>query len=190
MQKLKIHIAEIVEEAEGITGFTLVPADGTMLPAPTPGAHIDIYLGPGLIRQYSLTNGPADRRVYRIAVKLEATSRGGSLAMHRDVRLGDELIVSGPKNNFPLSATARDHILLAGGIGITPLLSMARWLAAEDAPFRLVYFARAPRFADFAGLLSAGEWRDTVDMHYGLALDAQHALLRELLADPQPDKHL
>jgi vanillate O-demethylase ferredoxin subunit len=186
MKELRVRVGEVIDEAEGIRGFTLLPIDGAQLPPPTPGAHIDVHLGVGLTRLYSITNGPGELDHYRIAVKLEPMSRGGSQAMHARVGTGNELSISEPRNNFPLAVAAERHLLFAGGIGITPLLSMARHLAARGASFRLHYFARAPQFAAFAAWLGGCGWQGAVELHYGLDPDTQRNLLHELLAGPQP----
>ena len=190
MKELRVRVGEVIDEAEGIRGFTLLPIDGAQLPAPAAGAHVDVHLGVGLTRQYSITNGPGELDGYRIAVKLEPMSRGGSQAMHSRVKPGNELSISEPRNNFPLAEGADRQLLFAGGIGITPLLSMARHLAARGARFRLHYFARAPRFAAFAAWLAGCGWRDAVDFHYGLDPDTQRDVLHELLAGPQSGTHL
>src|ERR1700744_4665723 len=139
---LKVH--RVTQEAEGIRCFDLVSADGASLPAFGAGAHIDLHLGEGLIRQYSLCNGPEQTGSYSVAVKLEPESRGGSRAMHESLKEGDIVRVSGPRNNFPIDATARHHLLLAAGIGVTPLLSMARHLSAAGASYEMKYFNRSP----------------------------------------------
>jgi vanillate O-demethylase ferredoxin subunit len=187
MQELRVRVAHVADEAEGVRSFTLLPVGDIPLPPATPGAHLDVHLAVGLTRQYSITNGPEERGCYRIAVKLEPMSRGGSQTMHARVLIGNDLSVSAPRNNFPLCETAERHLLLAGGIGITPLLSMAKHLAARPgARFRLHYFARAPRFAAFSTWLGGCAWRDDVEMHFGLDRDSQRELVQRLLGSPAP----
>lgn len=111
------------------------------LPAWTAGAHVDLHLGDGRMRQYSLCGDPADRSTYRIAVKREPHGRGGSAWVHAELLAGTQVLVSAPRNNFPLAEGAARHVLIAGGIGITPLLAMARALAADGADFTLHYCA-------------------------------------------------
>lgn len=187
---LQVRVGHIDAEAEGILGFRLEPVDGRPLPLGEPGAHIDVHLAPGLTRQYSLTNGPDQRADYRIAVKLEPQSRGGSSAMHQRVNVGDKLTISWPRSNFELSRGAERHVLLAGGIGITPLLAMGKHLHSKGAAFRLHYFARAPRFAAFADWLAGCDWREQVDFRYGLEPEAQRAYLEQLLLKPDTGTHL
>jgi vanillate O-demethylase ferredoxin subunit len=137
-----VLVRRLCAEAADVKSFELVAADGQRLQPFEAGAHIDLHLGDGLIRQYSLINTTDTDGSYRIAVKLEPASRGGSERMHR-IAEGDVLSVSLPRNNFPLDAGAGHTVLLAGGIGITPLLGMAYRLAAEGASFSLDYFARS-----------------------------------------------
>jgi len=128
--------------ADGVIGFELAPRDGH-LPTFQPGAHIDVHLPNGLIRQYSITNGPGDLMSYIIGVKQESASKGGSKVLVESVREGDLLSISEPRNNFPLRRDATRTVLIAGGIGITPLLSMARFLDKSSLNYELHYFTRA-----------------------------------------------
>ncbi|WP_040797494.1 PDR/VanB family oxidoreductase [Nocardia higoensis] len=123
-----------------IAVIDLVPAAGEQLPAYPAGAHIDVLLGSGLVRQYSLCGPPVPDR-YRLAVLRTPASRGGSRAMHT-LDVGDTVRISVPRNHFPL-AEARRHLLFAGGIGITPLLAMARHLERAGGDFTLHYCTRS-----------------------------------------------
>jgi vanillate monooxygenase ferredoxin subunit len=176
---LKVH--RVTQEAEGIRCFDLVSADGASLPAFGAGAHIDLHLGEGLIRQYSLCNGPEQTGSYSVAVKLEPESRGGSRTMHEALKEGDIVRVSGPRNNFPLDATARHHLLLAAGIGVTPLLSMARHLKAAGASYEMKYFTRSPAHTAFHQALSAPDFSDRVDFRYALEPDQLGDCLSDIL---------
>ncbi len=113
------------------------------LPAWTPGAHVDLRLGNGRIRQYSLCGDPADRSGYEIAVKREKAGRGGSIWIHDNLTPGTIAHVSAPRNNFPLDAHARRHVFVAGGIGVTPFLAMARHLNSAGDDYTLHYCARS-----------------------------------------------
>lgn len=113
------------------------------LPDFTPGAHIDVHLADGRVRQYSLCGDPADPSVYRIAVKLEHEGRGGSTWLHRNLVPGAVVPVAAPRNHFPLRVDGARYILLAGGIGITPLITMAHALGRVGKPYELHYFARS-----------------------------------------------
>ena len=178
--QLSVEIADKRRVADGVTAFTLRSPAGGPLPPMSPGAHLDVHLPGGLIRQYSLCNGPADDGAYTIAVKREEASRGGSAAMHDAVRPGDLLRVSLPKNNFALDRSATHSLLIAGGIGITPLLSMARHLAARGGDVRLHYFCRSAAHAAFQAELDdelAGRWT----LHAGLSPEATRETIEALL---------
>ncbi|ROO85025.1 vanillate O-demethylase ferredoxin subunit [Actinocorallia herbida] len=116
--------------------------DGGALPPAAPGAHLDVHLPGGLIRQYSLAGDSADRNRYVLGVLRAPDSRGGSAAVHAHLHEGAGLEVSPPRDAFPLVDRGGRALLLAGGIGITPLLAMARLLAAEGRPFELHYSVR------------------------------------------------
>lgn len=146
---LSLRVARIAELTPLIREVELVAADGVALPAFTAGAHIDIVLGNGIERSYSLHNPPTETHRYVIAVLREADSRGGSTWVHDGLNVGDELTSSPPINNFPLNEAGETHILIAGGIGITPMKSMAHRLAGIGARFTLHYCARDRERAAF-----------------------------------------
>jgi len=181
MGKLTVRVQRIREEAIDIKSFELVSTSGAALPAFTPGAHVDVEVAEGVVRQYSLCGSPAHRASYRIAVKREAASRGGSQALHDRVREGDQLTLSEPRNNFPLNHDAQHHLLVAGGIGVTPLLSMVQHLLALGAPFELHYFSRSIQHMAFHELLSDPSFAGKVVFHYAVEPDAVRASLRKLL---------
>jgi vanillate O-demethylase ferredoxin subunit len=162
----------------------LARPDGQPLPAYTPGAHVDLHLAPGLVRQYSLCGPAQERGFYTVAVKLEQNSRGGSRAVHESLHAGATLEISEPRNNFPFHACAPHSVLVAGGIGITPLLCMARELRNVHRPFALHYFARSQGHAAFAQQLDSPEWRDAAHLHFGLDLSGTAEALERALADP------
>ena len=162
--ELMLRVARRVEEADGVCSFELVPQDSSALPAFSAGAHIDVHVAPGLIRQYSLSNDPAERDRYRIAVLREPVSRGGSAGMHDSVRAGDVLRVSGPHNHFPLVDAPRS-LLLAGGIGVTPLLAMARALHAQDRDFEMHYCGRSASRMAFLDELASAPFASRVVLH-------------------------
>ncbi|GAA3680510.1 PDR/VanB family oxidoreductase [Arthrobacter ginkgonis] len=129
-------------EAEDIVSFRLAAEDGSALPAWTPGAHVDVHLPSGKVRQYSLCGDPADRAEYRIAVLRQPQGRGGSEEVHRELRAGTVLKLGSPRNDFALEE-APAYVFVAGGIGITPILPMIREAAARGSAWRLVYGARS-----------------------------------------------
>ncbi|MFI1838663.1 PDR/VanB family oxidoreductase [Streptomyces olivaceoviridis] len=138
--------------AEGVLALTLRHPLGEELPAWEPGAHVDVLLGPGLERQYSLCGDPADRRLWRIAVLREADGRGGSAYVHERVREGDKVRVRGPRNHFPLHPSPR-YRFIAGGIGITPVLPMLAAAEAAGAEWTLLYGGRTRRSMAFTAEL-------------------------------------
>lgn len=145
---LLVRVLNIRQETSDIRSLELVSADGASLPAYSPGAHIDVHVAPGLVRQYSLYEPPSFD-AYFIAVKREPQSRGGSAVIHDRVRPGDMLTISVPRNNFPLAPDAKQSILLAGGIGITPIASMVGHLNHAAASYAVHYFARSAEDAAF-----------------------------------------
>ena len=154
MLRVRVHARRA--EAQDVVSLELRSRDGEALPAFSAGAHIDVEVPAGatlgrgaLLRQYSLANDSRERGRYLIGVGREAASRGGSLALHETLRVGDELRIGAPRNNFPLDETAAHSVLVAGGIGITPLLAMARRLSALGARWTLYYCVRSPERAAF-----------------------------------------
>ncbi|WP_028997926.1 PDR/VanB family oxidoreductase [Azohydromonas australica] len=190
MDRIAVRVRRIHNETDDVRVFELASSDGQPLPAFSPGAHIDVHLGDGLVRQYSLCNGPADADCYIIGVKREPSSRGGSSALHDLVQEGDMLQIGAPRNNFELRDTAGHYMLVAGGIGITPMLSMARHLLARGASFELHYFARSIAQTAFHKVLSAPAFAGRVDFHYALEADAVRSKLRKLLWERRANAHL
>lgn len=184
---LRVKIAKKWSAAEGIAGFELVSIDG-QLPTFQPGAHIDVHLPNGLVRQYSVTNGPGETESYRIGVKREPDSAGGSQCLHDDVREGDVLAISEPRNNFPLRRDAIKTLLIAGGIGVTPILSMARALHHSGLEFELHYFAQDDSHLAFPEVLET--LGDSLYTHLGLGPEETGQFLEGLLSDYQPAMHL
>jgi ferredoxin-NADP reductase len=139
---MQLRVRAITYLAEAINGYELVDPRGRDLPRFEAGAHLELRIG-GLLRQYSLYNDPAERRRYCIAVLRETQSRGGSNYLHERVRAGDVVEVSLPRNNFPLDWTAERHLLIAGGIGIAPMMAMVAELRRRRAQFKLHYCTRS-----------------------------------------------
>ncbi|WP_375002757.1 PDR/VanB family oxidoreductase [Aeromicrobium sp. CTD01-1L150] len=128
-------------EAEGVLSLELKDPFGRELPSWTPGAHIDVVLPSGAVRQYSLCSDPSDLTAYRIAVLRESDGRGGSAEIHDSALVGRALRIRGPRNHFVLEDAA-SYLLVAGGIGITPILAMARSLSQAGKRFRVLYGGR------------------------------------------------
>lgn len=163
MLEVKLLSTRVI--AEDVRVFEFVDATGAQMPEFAAGAHIDVRLSDGIVRQYSLCNNPTDRTHYRIGVLREPNSRGGSIAMHA-LEQGATVSISEPRNHFPLQPEARHHVLLAGGIGITPLLCMAEQLIQVDGSFQLHYFARSEARAAFRDRLQSSEMQSKVHLHF------------------------
>jgi len=140
--------------AEGVVALTLQAADGSQLPAWTPGAHIDVLLDDTLVRQYSLCGPPADQHSWRIGVLLNGAGRGGSKRVHDTLQPGASVAVRGPRNHFPLHEAER-YIFVAGGIGVTPLLPMIAAATDAGADWQLWYGGRSQSSMAFVDELAA-----------------------------------
>ena len=156
-------MSNVAAEAKDALVVELRDPSGAALPPFTPGAHIELHLSNGLIRHYSLCNDWRERDRYLVGIGLAAGSRGGSLHVHRTLRPGDIVEVTAPRNNFPLAEAAPRHDFLAGGIGITPILSMVRWCAAQRRDWHLWYLVRSRQRAAF--LEDLGEFAGNVTLH-------------------------
>lgn len=148
-QTLTVQVSQITKLTPDIKRFELIAKDGGELPSFEAGAHIDVLTGNGLRRSYSLTNRPGERHRYVLGVLREKESRGGSAWVHEDVRVGDTLTVVAPLNNFKLANDAAQHILIAGGIGITPILAMGHELMEREEKFTLHYCTKSPKQTAF-----------------------------------------
>lgn len=188
--ELKVRVARKSLEAVDICTFELVDVNGGPLPAFSAGSHVDVHLPNGLTRQYSLCNDPAESHRYLIGVLRDPGTRGGSRAMHERVHEGDVLAISAPKNHFPLAHEARRHLLLAGGIGVTPILCMAERLAIAGAEFEMHYCTRSRERTAFHDRIAASEFAPRVRFHFDDGAPAQKLDIAALLATPQPGVHL
>jgi vanillate O-demethylase ferredoxin subunit len=165
----EVVIAQARAEAAGIKVLNLQSLDGAPLAGWEPGAHIDVRtrdrLGNSVVRQYSLC-GAQGAATWRIAVLADARGRGGSEHLYAEARAGTRLGVRGPRNHFQLPADERPVVLVAGGIGITPLLAMADSLHAQGRTFRLHYFARSRANMAFLEQLQASPYRSRVHLSF------------------------
>lgn len=161
-----LRVARAEKLAEGIYLFELRDPTGADLPAFTPGSHIEVKTPSGALRKYSLSNDPFETDRYVIAVKREENGRGGSASMCDSLKEGDLIEASGPKNDFPMGVSPAGYTLIAGGIGITPILCMARQLMAESKPFKLYYLTRSPELTAFLEELKGPEFRGKVIIHH------------------------
>lgn len=172
-----------------IVSLQLAAKDAQPLPEYEPGAHIDVYLPNQLIRQYSLCT-PVGEGYYEIAVLNDPDSRGGSKAMHELVKIGDTLTISEPKNHFPLVAQANQTLLLAAGIGITPILAMAERLAAAQQDFELHFCVRSKEQTPYFERISQSAWADKAHFHFTQGDSNNRLNALPLLEKAQPDSHL
>jgi len=190
MPNTLVRVAAVTDETPAVRSLRLVREDGAPFEPYRAGAHIDVTGPTGVLRQYSLCGPPADSSSLLIAVKREAGSRGGSEALHT-LTEGDKLEIGEPRNLLSTAPDADRHVLVAGGIGITPLLSMAYQLHDDRACFELHYFARSRAEAAFADLLEhrAG-FGDRVHLHFGVPRAGQPALLTGVATGLGPASHV
>lgn len=162
---LELEISRREKATEAISVFELRHPNGEKLPAFTAGAHIDVKVRDGLVRQYSLSNDPVETDRYVIAVLNEPTSRGGSRAIHEQFLQGMKISVGEPRNHFPL-LDADDHfVLVAGGIGVTPILAMARYLNRIGRSFEIHYCIRSRSTGAFLDVFQGPEFAGRVTLH-------------------------
>lgn len=182
-RELLLRVSEVEHCATDVVTLRLLPTGREQLPDWRPGAHLELTVGPNLVRQYSLCGEPGSPDGWRIAVRREATGRGGSNWVHDRVRRGDLLAARGPRNNFRLVTAAR-YLFIAGGIGITPILPMAREVSRAGQPWTLLYGGRSRAsmpFVDELGQLVGGALHVLPEDEHGL-LD-----LAPFLDTPDPD---
>ena len=187
---LRVRVVRKTVEAEDICTFELVHAEGKPLPAFSAGSHIDVHLPNGLTRQYSLCNDPGEAHHYQIGVLRDAASRGGSQAMHEQVAEGEVLHISAPKNHFPLAHEATHSVLMAGGIGVTPVLCMAERLAITGSSFEMHYCTRSPERTAFRQRISESPYAPKVQFHFDDGPEGQKLQLHRLLSPVRPGTHL
>lgn len=149
-----LRIDQVRREAEDVISIRLTARDGEALPEWTPGAHIDVVLPSGVMRQYSLCGDPADRSSYTFAVLKDSQGRGGSVELHQIALVGTTLEVRGPRNHFEL-AEASDYVFVAGGIGITPISTMVRKAHEAGASWKLFYGGRSRQHMAFVAEVSS-----------------------------------
>lgn len=192
VETLYVRVASTTMIAEGIVSLELRSATGDMLPPFTAGAHVDLHLGNGLIRSYSLVNRQDERHRYVIAVNLDRSSRGGSAFIHDCLKQGVGLTIGVPRNNFPLAEEAARSLLIAGGIGITPLWCMIQRLIVLKRNWMLYYGARTRKCAAFVDELDALRIHNGAEVSLNFDDESGGRLLDmdELLANTPPGTHL
>jgi ferredoxin-NADP reductase len=186
---MKVEVAAISPETGDISLLELRPVNGE-LPSFSAGAHIDLHLGNGLVRSYSLTNPASERHRYVIGVKKEALGRGGSRYIHERLRVGDEMTIAAPRNNFTLCEQASSTVLIAGGIGITPLIGMAQRLEELERPWQLHYAARSHCTAGFVNRLAPFGSKVRFYFPTELQASAARADIQSIVAAAPPEAHL
>lgn len=187
---LQVRVAARQLVAEDIAAYEFAPLDGAELPGFEAGAHIDVHVPGGPVRQYSLFQLPDGAPRYRIGVLRDPQSRGGSVRLIDTVKEGDVLSVSAPRNHFALHAGPAHAVLFAGGIGITPILCMAEQLAREGRSFELHYCGRTPARMAFLDRLSGADFADRVRVHADDGAPEQRLDARAAIGVPAADRHL
>jgi vanillate monooxygenase ferredoxin subunit len=185
-----LEVAAKKKEADDIVSFELIDPAGEPLPRFTAGAHIEVEIAPDLVRQYSLCNAPRERRRYLIGVLRERASRGGSTTLVDTVEPGAFVRTSEPRNHFALDASATRVVLMAGGIGITPILCMAEHLAATSTPFELHYCTRSRARAAFWDRISRSPFSNRTRFYFDDAPGSLSLDLSGTLNQPRPGDHL
>lgn len=184
-----VRVTRKWQEADEIFGFELEDALGGGLPPFSAGSHVDVHIPGGIVRQYSLSRAFGERVGYQIAVLREPESRGGSTALCGLVKEGDTLEISEPRNHFPLQA-GEHSLLLAGGIGITPILCMAEQLASQGASFELHYCSRSPERMAFRDRIANSSFAAKAFFHFDDGEASQLLDPVDVFAGPAPGKHL
>ena len=170
---MKALLRQIRLEAPGIRSYRLEPLPNEQFPQFEAGAHIDVSVSDGLLRSYSLVNDPSDSKFYEIAVQLDVESRGGSETIHKLWQVGQEVEISVPKNNFGLDETSEHSVLIAGGIGITPMMAMIARLETLGKNWELHYVSRTQSSAAYLEQLQPYENAHVIfhDNTLGLRMD-------------------
>ena len=184
-----VRVTRKWQEAEGIFGFELDDVLGGRLPPFSAGSHVDVHVSGGIVRQYSLSRPSGEGGGYEIAVLHEAQSRGGSAALCGQVKEGDTLEISAPRNHFPIHP-ASHSLLVAGGIGITPILCMAEQLASQGASFELHYCSRSPDRMAFRERIANSGFAASSFFYFDDGEPSQQLDPLALFVSPDPGKHL
>jgi vanillate O-demethylase ferredoxin subunit len=189
-QNIKVNISQITDIAQGVKSYHLTAVEGKTLPSFTAGAHIDIFIKPNIIRQYSLCNSPSEINRYVIAVKCDEHGRGGSQALHKLFSEGQQIKISTPRNHFELNESANKYHLVAGGIGLTPMLSMAHQLHQQNKTFTLHLFARSVDFLPFANTLKALPFYHNISVYFDNEMPLFERDIASLIGKASDDKEL
>lgn len=189
-EKLKVVVQRREIQGHGVLVLDLVAPQGGQLPPFEAGAHVDLHLGEGLVRQYSLCGDPAEREVYRLGILKDPGSRGGSLAAHECLQEGREVVIGLPRNHFPLVAGEHHSILIGGGIGITPMIAMAHALHAAGKSFELHYCGRSEAACAFLDELRSGAIAGKLRTHFDDGAAEQRLDLSVVFGQPAAGAHI
>ncbi|MBX2884567.1 MAG: 2Fe-2S iron-sulfur cluster binding domain-containing protein, partial [Granulosicoccus sp.] len=162
---IRVCISRVEKMSDSVTLYEFTSLDESLLPVWEAGAHLDIVIAPGFLRQYSLSGDPADRTRYQIGVLREDEGRGGSTLMHRIFSEGRKIFISKPINHFPLAQEATRHLLMGGGIGVTPMIAFCHELYARQSDFELHYSISTRESAGYLSLLKKVPWAERVTLH-------------------------
>jgi vanillate O-demethylase ferredoxin subunit len=187
---LKVRVARKRVEAIDICSFELVSGDGQPLPAFSAGSHVDVLTPSGLTHQYSLCNNPSESHRYLLGVLNDPRSRGGSRSMHESPTEGDVIEINMPKNHFALAHEATRDLLVAGDVGITPILCMADRLATGSAAFELHYCTRSPERTAFKQWIDDASFSRHVHFHFDNGPVGQRLDLARLFVRPEDGTHV
>ncbi len=185
-----VIVAKKTEEAHNMASFELVDPNGAELPAFSAGSHIDVTIPGGIMRQYSLCNSSSERNRYVIGVWKDANSRGGSKALHVNVNVGDTLQVGPPRNRFRVPRSTKRALLLARGIGVTPILSIADDLKSQNIPFEFHYVYALMSPDAFNGLIAESNFAEETKFYCEAREQNQLINPAEILAAPSEDTHV
>lgn len=183
LRHVRVHAISAVSERALLLDLRAAP-EAPELGAFSPGAHLDLHVDDRLVRQYSIVGSPRDGDGYLVCVQREDNGRGGSLAVHERVQVGDELRISAPRNTFSLRSDAESALLLAGGVGITPLVSMAEQLHRVGTDFELHAYARDRASLPLADFLESRSYRDHVVPHFSSTGDSFRSSWPKALTEP------
>lgn len=186
---IKVKIIARDDQGQGVMVITMAALDNQPLPPFEAGAHVDLYLGDGLLRQYSLCSSPHNHGTYRLGILKSPESRGGSARAHQ-INPGDIVEISAPRNLFPLDHTANHSLLISGGIGVTPMLAMADTLYRQGKSFEFIYCAKSRATAGFVDEILSGHWSDLARLHFSDENAKKRISLSEILSDAPYNTHL
>lgn len=187
---MEVIVKNLVKEADDIISLELVRENNEKLAPFTAGSHIDVHLPNGLIRQYSLCNSPDETHRYVVGVLNDPNSRGGSKYIHETFKVGDKLQISEPRNLFPLVENAKNSILIAGGIGVTPILCMAKRLSLDNQKFEFHYCSRSHGKAAFLNEMKNSLFFQNVKFYFDDGAPETKFNIENVLGAPDSDTHL